>query len=83
MPRYSTLFRFYRQVVGDSALLELANGCDSSLAKLDLSGCSFVSDHGMLAALLKCPGLEDLTLSGCGGITDQARASEMRLAEVA
>ncbi|CAM9297360.1 unnamed protein product [Scytosiphon promiscuus] len=59
------------KVVGDSALLELANGCGSSLAKLDLSGCCFVSDHGMLAALLKCPGLVDLTLSGCSGITDQ------------
>lgn len=61
----------FSKVVGDSALLELANGCDSALMQLDLSGCRFVTDTGLLAMLLKCPGLRDLTLSGCCGISDQ------------
>lgn len=60
------------QVVGDSALLELANGCDSALLKLDLSACGFVTDAGILAMLVKCPRLTDLGLSGCGQVSDQA-----------
>eukprot|EP00752_Nemacystus_decipiens_P016190 g14477.t1 len=59
------------KVLGDSALLMLATGCDSSLLQLDLSSCSFVTDVGLLAALLKCPFLRDLTLSGCAQISDQ------------
>ncbi|CAM9199869.1 unnamed protein product [Ectocarpus sp. 6 AP-2014] len=59
------------KVVGDSALLELANGCDSSLVQLNLSSCCFITDGALLATLLKCPGLKDLTLSGCRGITDE------------
>lgn len=60
-----------QQVLGDSALLELATGCDSSLVQLDLSSCSFVTDAALLASLLKCPFLSDLTLSGCAQISDQ------------
>lgn len=60
------------QIVGDSALLELANGCSSALLQLDLSSCGFVTDAGLLGMLLKCPGLTDLGLSGCGQISDQA-----------
>lgn len=59
------------KVVGDSALLQLAIGCDSALMQLDLSGCRFVTDAGLLATLVKCPDLRDLTLSGCRGISDQ------------
>eukprot|EP00903_Cladosiphon_okamuranus_P008897 g8516.t1 len=59
------------KVLGDSALLKLATGCDSSLLQLDLSSCSFVTDAGLLASLLKCPFLSDLTLSGCAQISDQ------------
>ncbi|CAM9875042.1 unnamed protein product [Ectocarpus sp. 8 AP-2014] len=60
------------KVVGDSALLELANGCDSSLVQLNLSSCCFITDGALLTTLLKCPDLKDLTLSGCRGITDEA-----------
>ncbi|CBJ48464.1 Hypothetical leucine rich repeat protein [Ectocarpus siliculosus] len=59
------------KIVGDSALLELANGCDSSLVQLNLSSCCFITDGALLATLLKCPGVKDLTLSGCRGITDE------------
>lgn len=61
----------WRQVLGDSALLKLAAGCDSALLQLDLSSCCFVTDTGLLAALHRCPCLRDLTLSGCAQITDQ------------
>lgn len=66
------LFLFLvRQVLGDAALLLLATGCNSALLQLDLSSCCYVTDAGLLAALLRCPLLRDLTLSGCAQITDQ------------
>lgn len=57
--------------LGDSALLELANGCDSGLVHLDLSNCHFVTNAGIIGALLKCPAIKSLSLSGCYRITDE------------
>ncbi|CAM9552557.1 unnamed protein product [Laminaria digitata] len=57
--------------LGDSALCELANGCGSGLVRLDLSACRFVTDAGVLGALLRCPAIRSLSLSGCDGVTDE------------
>lgn len=59
--------------LGDSALCELANGCGSGLVRLDLSACRFVTDAGVLGALLRCPAIRLLSLSGCDGVTDEVR----------
>lgn len=59
--------------VGDSALLELANGCESGLLHLDLNACPFVTDTGIVSVLLKCPAIRSLSLSGCHHVTDQVR----------
>lgn len=59
--------------LGDSALLEVANGCDSGLLQLDLSTCRFVTDAGILGTLLRCPAIRYLSLSGCDRITDEVR----------
>lgn len=61
--------------LGDSALYELALGCGSGLVRLDLSACRFVTDAGVLGALLRCPAIRSLSLSGCDGVTDEVRVS--------
>lgn len=62
--------------LGDSALLELATGCDSGLLHLNLNACRFVTDAGILGAILKCPAIRSLSLSGCGLISDEVSDGE-------
>lgn len=64
------------KIVGDSALLELATGCDSGLVHLNLNACRFVTDAGILGALLRCPAMRSLSLSGCDLITDEVSEGE-------
>lgn len=59
--------------LGDSALFELANGCGLGLVRLDLSACRFITDAGVMGALLSCPAIRSLSLSGCDGVTDEVR----------
>lgn len=61
--------------LGDSALCELALGCGPGLVRLDLSACRYVTDAGILGALLRCPAIRSLSLSGCDGITDEVCTS--------
>lgn len=60
-----------RSRIGDSALLQLANGCGSALIHLNLRECPFVADSGILGVMLKCPSIKTLSLSGCNRLSDQ------------
>lgn len=62
--------------LGDSALLELATGCDSGLVHLNLNACGFVTDAGILGTILRCPAIRSLSLSGCGLISDEVSGGE-------
>lgn len=51
-----------RVSLGDAALTAV-----TGLVSLDLSNCKRLSDHGVLQALVNCPSLISLSLSGCSG----------------
>lgn len=59
------------RLLGDSALLELASGCNQGLVHLDINACRFVTDAGVLGVLIRCPALRSISMSGCGLISDQ------------
>lgn len=60
-----------RSRIGNSALLQLANGCGSALRCLNISECPFVADSGIFGVMLKCPSIKKLSLSGCNRLSDQ------------
>lgn len=60
-------------IVGDSALLELANGVGAGLVALDLSGCRLVTNAGVSGVIAKCPHIASLGISGCNRVTDEVR----------
>lgn len=57
--------------MGNSALLELANGCGTGLVCLDLGGCRLVTNAGVLAVLSRCHKVSSLGLSGLDRVTDE------------
>lgn len=62
--------------IGESALLELANGCGMGLIHLDLGGCRLVKNAGVLAVLARCQNLSSLGLSGLDGVSDQVGSTQ-------
>lgn len=55
----------------DKALVSISRAC-SSLASVDISGCSRVCDDGVVALATNCAALEHIDVSMCHRITDRA-----------
>jgi hypothetical protein len=70
----------YLEDITDELLITLSTHC-AGLRNIALDGCASVSDIGMRALLHGCPLLQQVSINGCRGVSNEVRAlvSERRL----